>query len=211
MKATGNPFASHRLDDLAFVGSQPAELLGELARLGSRAFILGNHGHGKSRAVASLIEYGDQNGLSVARIELWDEKRRPSLNEVARVASAELIVIDGFEQMPLIDRYRLLAALPRRADIIATAHRLPLWPRWPVLAHLETSPALLTTLLLQLGVELDEAQIAHRWSVAEGDLREVFWRLFDDYPEGISTPLRLATSTNCGGSHPAAISRSARA
>jgi hypothetical protein len=180
VRPADNPFASHRVEDLAFrsPGSQLPELARRVGQLGGRAAIVGGEGTGKTTLLHELA--GELPGEPIL-VSLGGGCRRPgraALDQLPRpVREHHAVLIDGGERLDAV-RWRLFMLAARRAgSLVATLHRPG---RLPTLIECRTDSRLLAELVAELApsdppaLDLDELFDRHR-----GDIRQCLRELYD--------------------------------
>jgi len=179
-----NPFASHRVEDIAYRynGSGPANFCLQLQQLGGRAAIVGPKGSGKTTLLGELAAH--LTGEPVL-VRIKASSRRPwrsARNQLPNpVRPNHVILIDGAEQLGSFGWYLLLQATRHAGNLLATLHRPGLLP---TLIECRTEPGLLRSLVEELvpadtsilGPELDDLFERHG-----GDIRLCFRELYDVY------------------------------
>lgn len=155
-----------------------------------RSCITGPHGTGKTTLLIHLRGPLDRlsehpSQLVTLRIgdgsaELWQV--------LATVPRGGILIVDGYEQLTLIDRWRLIYRAWRRdIRLLVTAHR----PPWGFhrLADTGTPQSIarqLATLLLSEFPEQREAMLKRfdqRWRAAEGNIRQLWATLYEDFED----------------------------
>jgi hypothetical protein len=173
-----NPFASHRVESLAFRHDRltVSELCRRIVELGGRVEIVGPEGSGKTTLLHELttelpgepvticIGGGDPHPWSSVR----DQLPRP-------VRSSHAVLVDGSEQLGPLG-WRLLLRATRHAQcLVATLHQPG---RLPTLIECRTDEALLRDLVSRLTAQqmpdLDDLYWRH-----EGNIRLCFRELYD--------------------------------
>lgn len=129
--APDNPFSTRcvRPGAVPFLfpeGDDAQQLVGRLREQGWWGAVLGPHGSGKSALVATLVEAMERLPRRVLRVELHDRERH--LPDHARRTLAqdppEQLVVDGYEQLGRLARWRLRRHCRRRGlGLLASAHR----------------------------------------------------------------------------------------
>jgi hypothetical protein len=187
-----NPFSSSRVRPgaLAFLfdpRNTPETLLNRVQDNGWWGEIVGPHGAGKSALLAALIPVVERAGRRVVLLELHDGQRRLPPNAWTAIGShaATLVVVDGYEQLSRLSRWRLKRCCRnRRLGLLVTSH---VSVGLPALFH--TAPEL--TLALQIVEQLQNGyprligpeDVAAPFVRHEGNLREMLFDLYDLYEE----------------------------
>jgi hypothetical protein len=185
-----NPFATRFVKPgaLAFefaLGESTAKLVTRLAASGWRGAIVGPHGSGKSTLLAALLAELQAQGHGILIYRLHDGQRRlsPSPAREAARLGANLLSIDGYEQLSTLARWRLAwLCRGRRLGLLVTSHQPT---SLPTLYCTKPTPELVNNLVARLlGGELSpEWREAAERSFVErhGDVREVLFELYDLY------------------------------
>ncbi len=175
-----NPFASHRVEDLAFrtTGSSTAELAGLVFDLGGQVAIVGPEGSGKTTLLGELagILPGEPVWVTIPGgcADPWRSARAQLPRPVRR---GNVILVDGAEQLGPVAWRRLLFATRTARSLVATLHRPG---RLPTLIDCRTDQHLLRDLVSELApaasppVDLDDLFQRH-----DGDIRLCFRELYD--------------------------------
>jgi hypothetical protein len=203
-----NPFATcwTKPGALSFHFQNGQSATGLIARLASRnwiAEITGPHGSGKSTLLATLKPALLAAGCRIYAIALRDSQRRLSsvqwdfvFDQVARaqpttqIGSAKLnpshlepslLVIDGFEQLGLLQRARLRTRCRRqRVGLLVTSHAPT---GLPTLMHLAPDRCLVERLVAQLcadaSTDVTNADVAASYACHGSNVREIFFDLYD--------------------------------
>lgn len=190
--ARSNPFATRftRPGALAyhFAATEPGsldEVVHRLERHGWQGQIVGPHGSGKSTLLAALVERLEAAGRHVAVVALHDGQRTlpPGFGRSTTANAHPLWVIDGYEQLGFPARLGLAWRRWRcGAGLLVTTHRPR--PGLPVVCRTWATPELALTLARQLApawADAHWATIAAEFVRAGGDLRELWFRLYDLY------------------------------
>ncbi len=180
LPARHNPFATERLDRLAYrdpatgepIGPEELDrLLDRLEELGRRAAIVGPEGSGKTALLEALA----------ARLALRGWRVRWSLAgpRAAEPASPKtFLLVDGEERLAYRGWRRLLRAARGAGGLLVTVH-LP--GPLPTLFESATSPELLATLVAELtdGPSPQLPTAASLYARHRGNLREALLELYD--------------------------------
>lgn len=200
--ARENPFASHRTESLRyrFPGFCFENAIERLRELRWRGAILGPHGSGKTTLLLELYRrLKSDPSMPSERYCLWVVPREKNVRLAqwhqifSSVRAETILLVDGIERLSCFHRWQLLGLLPERLPIIgppttirsivATTHRrvgLPIWitsqPNCLVMEELllELHPSASPAMLCEAGKLFVEKQ---------GNVREVFWNLYDRYSQ----------------------------
>jgi energy-coupling factor transporter ATP-binding protein EcfA2 len=177
-----NPFAAHRVENLAYRGRAMAdrEIERRLDALGGRAALVGPNGSGKTTLLEELARRLDPPTV-VVRIPGGDPRPfRTAMSRLpTRVTSAHTILIDSAEQLGPLGWRRFLVRTRRARRLVATLHHPG---RLPTLVNCATDPALLRRLVQELAPTrftvldptLDDLFRRH-----EGNIRSCLRELYD--------------------------------
>ena len=161
-------------------------LAAKLAEQGWRGQIVGPHGSGKSTLLAALMPLIEQNGRRVLCFALHDGQRNLPLSAEQRdaLSSAAVLVIDGFEQLSIWNRWRIGRLCRRRGcGLLATAHADV---GLPELFRTETTAQLARRLVEVLAPDdeaISAADVESAFAAHRGDLRETLFGLYDLYEQ----------------------------
>ncbi len=186
-----NPFCVRRVRPGAIPfrfpeGITAAELVARLERNHWWGQLVGPHGSGKSSLLAALIPVVETTGRLVVRFDLHDGQRRLSPGwRSAEIGADTLVIVDGFEQLGRLSRFRLKRLCRRRqSGLLVTAHEdVGLGEVY----RTDVSPELLEKLVAHL-VEgyppLVGKDDIHRCCNGQlDDVREVLFSLYDLYEQ----------------------------
>lgn len=186
MKPRDNPFASHRIEALAF--RLPAGLTWDafLARCAAakwRGAIVGPHGSGKTALLEQLVprlrECGFRPHVFRVHAETPAAEKAALLARVRPMRAPDFLLLDGAEQFSTREWLTLYSAASPLAGCLITVHRTS---RLPTLLETKTSPALLAELAAELtGEPLPEPEAAALHKRHLGNLRECLRALYDRY------------------------------
>ena len=190
-----NPFSSRfvrpgSIPYLFAAGSSAVQMVDKFFAAGRRGQIVGPHGAGKSTLLALLISELAARGEVVTHFELHDGER--SLDEQIEIAPGSVICVDGYEQLSYWSRYGLMRRASRDGcGLLITTHRAVWFPaKLPVLAEVRPSVEVGVKLALSLLAQHGGASNAGGIGATEieriffevgGDMRELFFRLYDLY------------------------------
>lgn len=187
-----NPFATRavRPGAISFLfepGVDARSLVDRFLASGRRGQIVGPHGSGKSTLLATLAEELRARGIAVKLVELHDGCRAMPDGAVAQ--QGEVLMVDGYEQLGVVARSKLAFDVARRqAGLLVTSHRCVRWPvALPVLFSTQSSPELAERLAGELlaasahPTAVSAAEVRALYEAEQGNLREVFFRLYDLY------------------------------
>jgi hypothetical protein len=182
-----NPFSAHFVRPGAipflFDKGQNAEALVErLAEAGWRGQIIGPHGSGKSTLLATLDEPLARGGRRAWSVALHDGGRRMPADWAcqAKSLSANLIVVDGYEQLSTVSRIRLKARCRRLGwGLLVTAHRdVGLTTLFSTAPTLETTQVVVRRLLGDAAC-MPPRIVAECYAACAGNVRETLFALYD--------------------------------
>jgi hypothetical protein len=194
MKARDNPFAVDRLDRLRFrlLDDSWNTLVRRLERLDFRASVVGPHGSGKTMLLGELAPRLQATGHPVKRLRLNEQQptfSRICLQELWRnLTPADIIVLDGAEQLSRIAWWRFRRRCRVARGLIVSSHRPGLLP---TLIECRTNRELLLDLLQELlgGQDLAVCGEAERlYDRHHGNIREVWRALYDQCADGVLHP-----------------------
>lgn len=182
-----NPFATSRVHPGALPFLFPADmdaaqLVRQLAAWRWRAQIVGPHGTGKSTLLAALRGELERIGKPAVQGVLRDGQRRLP-HELAHSPESTLTIVDGFEQLGLWWRWRLLhGPLWRKRGLLVTTHApvgLPtLFRTEPTV---ELAQRVVERLLPPGDATIAADDVASQFHRHGGDVREALFGLYDLY------------------------------
>ncbi len=193
LPARRNPFAMTRIADAlpfdpAWCGTDWESLLDRLDAQGGRGWVVGPHGSGKTAFLDALESRLLQNGLSVRRLLLNDEKPRPTARDLTPPARPDSCVwlIDGAERLTWWGWRRVLRSTRGAGGLVASVHRTPRWPRLPILLRTRASPEMLANFVRVLapGLNLEVSEVEALFHESGGNLRVALWRCYDRCASG---------------------------
>lgn len=174
MRPADNPFRTERIDRLRYrlTGATPDDLAGQFAALGRRAAVIGDHGSGKSRLLATLADHLEARGLPSLRIRCGRDPL-PSAQELA----GRLLIADELDHLGRWRRRRLLARAARAGGVLAAVHRLP--RDLPVLHHCAVDAGLVAELIRELTGAPPPPDLGALLRDHAGNVRALFRHLYD--------------------------------
>ena len=179
-----NPFASHRIEGLAFRGAalEWRGLMQRMDDLGGRVAVVGPRGSGKTTLLMELVRRLEQPVIVVRIPGDCPDPWRTTHSQLPRpLTHRHAVLVDGSEQLGVFGWRRLLHATRRARYLIATLHRPG---RLPTLIDCRTNPALLRSLVEELAprkfneIKLSLDGLFHR---NNGNLRLCLRDLYDVY------------------------------
>jgi hypothetical protein len=185
-----NPFSTRcvRPGAIAYCFPQGVDAETLLIRLREnhwRGEIVGPHGSGKSALLATLIPAIEHSGKRVARVELHDGQRRLPVApaRMPGLDASTVLVIDGFEQLSLANRFRVKRLTARRgAGLLVAAHAsVGLPPLWTTSTDRELARRIVRRLLGESEPRIAPEEIDAAFSCHGGNLRETLFALYDLY------------------------------
>jgi hypothetical protein len=187
-----NPFCSRRIRPGAapflFPQDYDADALVERLRHNNwRGEITGPHGGGKSSLVAALMPALEKAGKKPLLVELHDGQRRLpiDLDAACRGAAFELAIIDGYEQLGWLARWKLSSLCRRRGwGLLVTAHASV---GLPPICEVAPTPELAARIVAQLaggGATFSPAELGECFARHGGNLREMLFELYDVFERG---------------------------
>ena len=190
-RPTDNPFASHRVEGLAYrySGFGLTAIFQRLEVIGGRAAIVGPKGSGKTTLLEELastlpgepvkmrIEGGCRHPWGTARAQL-----------PTRVTANHVVLVDGAEQLGSIGWHLMLRATRHARSFVATLHRPG---RLPTLIECRPDHGLLCDLVEEL-VPMDAPALTPGLEELlqrhGGNIRSCFRELYDVYAGRIPCP-----------------------
>jgi hypothetical protein len=177
-----NPFASVRIDSLAFVPETESveTLMCRTRQLWFRCAILGPHGSGKSTLLREITQRLVEDGYTVRRCQIKPNRsRRHKLRAfLSRIDRRKILTLDGADHLSPIEWGFVWWKSRAAAGLIVTSHSRPLLP---LLTRRRTTVQVVEMLCQQLGVSsalspglLNELFIQH-----QGNVRDIFRHLYD--------------------------------
>lgn len=184
----GNPFVTRRVRPgaIPFFFPPPldaAALLDRWQAAGRRGAIVGPHGSGKSTLLAALRAELTHRGCRTFVLELHDGQRRLPIAQLAAVAPGDVVLVDGYEQLGLLGRWRLARLCrQRKLGLLTTTHRPTRLPTlYCTSIDLPTARRVVDHLLGSHRELISDADLRRSLERQRGDLREVLFELYDLY------------------------------
>jgi hypothetical protein len=183
MRARDNPFASHRIEAMAYrpQGTSWQALLRRLEELRYRAAIVGPHGSGKTTLLEALAARLAALDFVPQCAFLNDRSKR--LPPLGRLTRRHIVLLDGADHLPAMAWALLGLRLRTAGGLIITSHRAGMLP---TLVQTTTSPNLLRELVQTLnpGQDRDIEALFRRHN---GNVRNALRELYD---QSAATPLQ---------------------
>jgi hypothetical protein len=188
MLDSGNPFSTRHVQPGAIPyqfpeGVTPAHLIDELRRRHWWGQVLGPHGCGKTTLLLALLPALKQAGRQVQRFTLRAGQGRLNVptNLKRQWNATTQLVIDGYEQLSWLSRWRLQRQCRRHSvGLLVTSHRQI---GLPTLLHVRPNCETATRLALRLTQHapglIDERDVRRCFEQQAGNIREVFFSLYD--------------------------------
>ena len=139
--------------------------------------IVGPHGSGKSTLLRELLKRYKDNRENVRYLFFNDQQRR--IPGGMHISDDQILFIDGFEQLPHIDRFRLRF---RSKHLIVTVHH-PVW-FIPVLYRTKPHFSVFVQAVRQMSPDLpEESRLRNVYERSGGNFRNAFFELYDQWEE----------------------------
>lgn len=159
------------------------DLVARLARFGWRGQIVGPHGSGKSTLLAALAEPLARAGRVVWHVALHDGARRMPRGWMrpAATIAADLIVVDGYEQLSAWGRLTLKARCRRQGwGLLVTAHHDAGFPMLETTStSLETVRAIVARLTANEPQPAADDVVGRCFAACGGNVRDTLFALYD--------------------------------
>ncbi len=184
---SSNPFSTRRTRPgaIAYIfppGETAAALVQRLHRNSWQGAIIGLHGSGKTTLLCALLPEIESAGRKPVVVTLHDgERSLAAYRDALAAADAEtLLVIDGYEQLSRLSRWRLRRQCKSRGcGLLVTAHAsVGLPPLATTAVDFDTALAVVRALLAK-DATVDRATVERAWHAHGGNLREVLFDLYD--------------------------------
>jgi hypothetical protein len=193
MPIAENPFCTRRIRPGSVEYFFPAgvaveDLIDRLRRNCWQGEIVGPHGSGKSALLARLFAAVEQAGRKPVLFELHDGQRRLPNDwteniKLPQVSAPPLIVVDGYEQLSLWNRFFLKRYCRRRnIGLLVTSHVPTGLPEiFKTTASLEIARQIVEQLMQNQPMKIPPEIIADLFALHNGDIREMLFDLYDLY------------------------------
>ena len=184
MKARDNPFASHRIEALAYrfpADEDWEKLLARLQAVNWRGAIIGAHGSGKTTVLTQLEPLLITRGFQPRRVTLrapdQPAERQQALASISTMKAPDFLILDGAEMLTTRQWLSLQSGAAACAGCLITQHRTG---RLPTVLHCEGTPMLLEELVQELcDASLPDGEASRLFARHHGNLRECFAELYD--------------------------------
>lgn len=166
-------------------GQSADDLVRRLEGFGWRGQIVGPHGSGKSTLLATLDEPLARAGRRLSSTCLHDGARRSPAGWVrqAKLTDANLIVVDGYEQLSARGRFAVKAHCRSRGwGLVVTTHRDVGFPTLTLTSsNLEMAQGVVRRLLSgqDRHARVSPQVVADCFAACGGDVRETLFALYD--------------------------------
>jgi len=165
---------------IPFQFSEPGESIDGLLDKAQRhpiCQIVGPHGSGKSTLLNSLLKQCEENGESTRHLFFNNLHRR--IPDGITFREDLTFFVDGFEQLSLLNRFRLLCQSKR---LILTVHR-PVW-FVPVLYRAKPQFSVFVQIVRQMVSNPPEESVLRTvYERSRGNFRNAFFELYDTFTE----------------------------
>lgn len=181
-RARDNPFAVDRVlgERYRLSDGEWHALMARLERLGWRGAIIGPHGSGKTTLLEDLAGRMERQGWRVHMLRFNTTGRR--LGSLPRWEARDVVLVDGAEQLNVLQWRRLAHRAAGAGGLVITTHRVGRLPEWH---RCETSPELLGRLTASLGVPLSTMECGEVYARHEGNLRAALRELYDRWRSAV--------------------------
>jgi hypothetical protein len=150
-----------------------------------RGEIIGPHGSGKSSLLAALVPALRDAGKSVLLVELHDGQRRlpVDLKRHPDATGDGVVIVDGYEQLSWLSRLGVKRVCRRRGmGLLVTSHKPAGLPElYRTAPTLELARSIVESLVAGRSASITSAELAERYALHQGNLREMLFDLYDLY------------------------------
>jgi hypothetical protein len=183
-----NPFSTRhvRPGALPFLfpeGENADGLVERLRQAGWQGEIVGGHGSGKSALLVTLMPALERAGRHPLLVELHDGQRRLpiDLHHDKRLQSNSVLIVDGYEQLNLWNRWRLKRRSRRQGwGLVITAHSTMGFPTlYRTAATLDLTKRIVAELMAGRQPPCSDDALADCLARHQGDMRETLFELYD--------------------------------
>lgn len=190
--ADENPYRVTRVEALPYRALDFSwdAFLGRLKASGYRGAVVGPHGSGKTTLLLEAQRRLEARGIAVTYGFLNEQtigKRRAAIGLLREAASDTVLFLDGAEQLDPLTWAWFKRRARRLRGLVVTTHRPG---RLPTLYQTRSSEGALRDLLESLNpgeVDADwERALAH-YRACRGNVRDVFFALYDDHARAGAT------------------------
>ena len=168
-------------------GRNAAALIRRLRKNGWRGQVIGPHGSGKSALLATLMAAVETAGRQTVLIELHDRERRLPVNlrRMSGLTDETIVIVDGYEQLSRWSRFLLKRFCRRRGlGLVVTAHASVGFPDlFRTTTTLPLAQDIVHRLVGQGPSPVTAQELNRRFALHQGNLREVFFDLYDLYEQ----------------------------
>lgn len=208
MRPADNPFRSKICESLEFecggssLSCEIERFWDDLRANRYRGAIIGGHGRGKSTFLDALYRHSRAQSFPVARHTMRDEtlllERLSILSKIFH-DSLSLHFLDGYEQLSLFERALIVVlTVVFHRRLLVTSHKTTFLPS---LRYFESNPQLFRKLFIRalevsgrenseismlLSNERVQRALDQIFAQAEGDIRQGFRKLYDEFASGLS-------------------------
>jgi hypothetical protein len=180
MKAKLNPFRSARAGEFRYrLGDAGwTRVLGRLEALHYRGAVTGPHGTGKTTFLEDLRVRLEGMGLSTRWIEFQDGYSRADRRRLSHFLDTPdpgtLLMLDGWDWLPLPDQWRVRCSLNPWKGILVTVHRRPPFPTlWETRIQPEIAREMVVHFLNRPLDQEEEQLLTDSFTRHNGNIREV--------------------------------------
>jgi len=170
-------------------GPKEKQLFDRLWDMGLWGQIIGPHGSGKSTLLHMLARNAPAAGIRMVSFDLHDQQRkmprgwRKLVWESFEVGRGTMLAIDGYEQLTALAQWQLKRTCrQRRWGLLVTSHHDVHLPHlYRTLTHIDLAHQLVRFVLPKEETRIGPDLVAETFRRHEGNLRNVFSDLYDQY------------------------------